>query len=575
MYLVLIETSGNQNYIFSTNKLKENIGASELTYQAGTRWVLEAVARPDENKAFEGWSDSSQLRKFLRNPALNPPIESGKKPIEILTAASGKALLLTGDEKTAKAIISQITRKALKEAPGLDIAGVYEPISATQNFGSEETLAKAIKDIHKKFEAVRSQRLSPVNRFLRLPIIADCAVSELPASCLETLNRKKAKPISNVSFIKRKVSPKAKDRLTALDERLSSQIDQILKENDDTESLSWLAIIHADGNGLGQIFMRFEEYLGQDRSNRNYIQKYREFSLSLDECTEAALKKALDIFAIGKTDEKDIAPIIPLIIGGDDLTAICDGRYALEFTREFLQEFERQTEKHIGITEIAKEAFGVGRLSACAGVAIVKRHFPFSVAYGLAESLIKVAKDVKRKVTCQSTENFPEDTPFPCSAIDFHILYDTSGIELSDIRSRLEPDSTTQLFNRPYIVSQDISAATEEGQEWAVQHAWHLLRDRVQWLNSNKSEQEDKAPISSAQSHAIRTALFLGKANADAKYQLIRQRYDLDKFAESDDKQSLFYQSADGIFTTSFLDALDAKDFLKLETTQDAAEAEQ
>ncbi|MDY7024614.1 MAG: hypothetical protein SWJ54_25255, partial [Cyanobacteriota bacterium] len=454
MFLVLIETSGNQNYIFSTNKLQENVGASELTYQAGTQWVLKAIAKYNDAIALEIWKDSKRLRELLRNPKINPPIENQEKPVEILTAASGKALFLTQEENTAQNIISEVTRRALIEAPGLDLTGVYEEI---KNWNDLNSLADAVKKVHEKFEKVRSRRPSPQNRFLRLPIIASCAVSGLPASEIETLSERqveagyKHQAISRVSAVKRQKAEEAKTRLTNLDERLQSQIDQLLRDEDSTEEKrSWLAIIHADGNGLGQIFLKFQDYIGEDKSNRNYIKKYRDFSLALDECTEAAFKKALDVFPNeSKQESEKVAPIVPSIIGGDDLTGVCDGHYALEFTRVFLQAFEEDTQKKTEISEIANQAFGVGRLSACAGVAIVKRHFPFSVAYELAEQLIKSAKEVKRKVTKKEDENIP----FPCSAIDFHILYDTGGVELSDIRDQLKPKSDTQLYNRPYVVT--------------------------------------------------------------------------------------------------------------------------
>ncbi len=552
MFLVLIETSGNQNYIFSTNKLRENVGASELTYQAGTKWVIGAVAAQNQEVLFKDWQHPEKIREMLRNDHL--AIDAAGRVAEIIVAASGKALVLTKTEAVAQAIIATVTRKALIEAPGLEVFGVYVQI---ENWLADGSLANAIRQVHKEFEKSRSRRPASENRFLRLPIVASCAVSGLPASTIDTLG-KEPKPISRVSASKRHGTGDAKARLTNLDQRLQAQIDQLLKPDaeDEEEKRSWLAVVHADGNGLGQIFLNFEDYIGEDKSNRAYIQKYRAFSLALDECTEAAFKEALNVFPKESDPQREkVAPIVPLIIGGDDLTVVCDGHYALEFTRVFLQEFEQQTKGKPEISEIAQKAFGVDRLSACAGVAIVKRHFPFSVAYDLAEELIKSAKDVKRKVTKQGDPK----TPFPCSAIDFHVLYDTSGVNLSEICRKLKPEPKTQLYNRPYVVSEDLSQA--DGQDWLALHQWQRLSDRVQALKNDQ--------LPSSQSHALRTALFLGKEATDAQYRLIQQRYDLTPFTESE--HSLFHHSQD-IYSTSFLDALDAKDFLKNAQTDPSQE---
>ncbi len=112
MYLVLLETSGNQNFIFSTNKLRENIGASELTYRAGTLWVMEAVATINTGQTPE-YSSSTSFRDILLDPRLNRSIDNAK--IEVIIATSGKALLLANDREDAKQVIQSVTKKLCKQ----------------------------------------------------------------------------------------------------------------------------------------------------------------------------------------------------------------------------------------------------------------------------------------------------------------------------------------------------------------------------------------------------------------------------------------------------------------------------
>ena len=133
MHLVLIETVGNQAFVFATNKLRENVGASELTAQAGTRFVLEAVR--DVGAPDLCANSAAEMRKTLRDSSLNRPAD-GSNPVEVILAVSGKALLLVNHEESGRRIVSQVTRRALKEAPGLEVRGVVSVLIQTEKYGT-------------------------------------------------------------------------------------------------------------------------------------------------------------------------------------------------------------------------------------------------------------------------------------------------------------------------------------------------------------------------------------------------------------------------------------------------------
>jgi len=607
MFLVLIETSGNQNYIFSTNKLRENVGASELTFRAGTKWILEAVAQNGGHPSLGIWKKGLQggdqireneIRQRLTDATQNPPIESNQNyTAEIVLATSGKALILTRDQAVAKAIIQSVTLRALESAPGLDVFGVYEAFD-----WASDTLSDVNERVHRRFAAARSRHLTHHLRFLRLPVVDQCATSGMPATYVDR-RAPGGKPVlrSPVAQAKRENYTSNLERIEALLERnqLSqtfAQSIQHLIEGDEQgdRRIDWLAVIHADGNGLGEIFLKFGQHLKKlgkmtgtvAENNRVYVDALRRFSLALDVCTEQAFIAVLKSFGSGF----ERLPIIPLVLGGDDLTVVCDGQVALRFTQQFLVAFEAEThkqdEQHYGgiIHEIAKAALGVSRLSACAGVAIIKPHFPFSVAYELSESLMQSAKEVKRKLT-HTLPGATSAIPYPCSALDFHVLYDTSGVNLSHIRQRLEPETDTRLYIAPYVTTPlenlDISPAMHE---WVKPHQWSHLEDRVKAINAK--DEDGRRILPNSQMHYLRSALLQGVELADGQFRLIRDRYlsteenRIDMRAIEGSSTSLFTEVVDPVTNkklkmTGLLDALDAADFLSTDIASESTDEQE
>lgn len=105
MFVVLIQTSGKQPYIFGTNKLRENVGASQLTYESGAKFVLQAIDALPDRRAHEPYWDTivSKRRRRLLDPRINPPMEltlGDGFPVEIIYAASGSAFVLTNTRDT-------------------------------------------------------------------------------------------------------------------------------------------------------------------------------------------------------------------------------------------------------------------------------------------------------------------------------------------------------------------------------------------------------------------------------------------------------------------------------------------
>ncbi len=144
-------------------------------------------------------------------------------------------------------------------------------------------------------------------------------------------------------------------------------------EDADLFDEGYIAVIHIDGNGVGQHVLKY----GNDLAG------LKKFSASLRTVTESAAKAAFD--ALVNHPESDDAQWIQaraIVLGGDDLTVIVHGKFAIPFAEFYLRDFRMKADKH-------PETRGI---TASAGIALVKSGWPFAQAHALAEDLCRATK---------------------------------------------------------------------------------------------------------------------------------------------------------------------------------------
>lgn len=151
----------------------------------------------------------------------------------------------------------------------------------------------------------------------------------------------------------------------------------------------YVAMIHADGNGLGQMLHKLD--FGDDGQA---VGRWRRFSDALEGATFAACLAACSAVLLPHQRDGRL-PARPVLLGGDDLSFIVRADLAPHFTRVFLDAFERQTAERLSKID----GPSLDGLTACAGIAYLRSNQPFYMGMELAEGLCRHAKKQVRAYT--------------------------------------------------------------------------------------------------------------------------------------------------------------------------------
>ena len=152
--LVMLQTNSNQPFIFSSPRLREQIGASfEITLLS--HWVKE---------------EAEKLLKPKPLPASFWVSDSSGKVIVRFTEADGDP------KELAKRLIREVTLRALTDAPGLDVTGVF--IEAT----FDKVDARDLNKLDHEFLKYSLNRRPAAARFQQFPFLERGSESALPAS---------------------------------------------------------------------------------------------------------------------------------------------------------------------------------------------------------------------------------------------------------------------------------------------------------------------------------------------------------------------------------------------------------
>lgn len=428
--LVKYDVRGIQAFVFRTNKLKEIRAVSDLPEKIISDTFNELNKRTD-------WM-------------------FGDEDFCFLDKAGGNALAVVKDEATYQKISTEMAAEILRKTYSLKL--VYASVEVTDDFFND------YNKLNKELGKLKSE-MPEACHIGAFPICRQDYLTGFPISCLDSDRYEKGKKtfLTQESKIKldyfennkkNRISCEEKNKFTA--EELSKRViaydgisnDKVLDDLRGEDSR--IAVIHIDGNNMGNRINKIIQTAKYDADGRYDNIKETFSSICVSDSFKEVCEEVLCVLKAYEPNLNEKPLIFSVVVAGDDITYVTRADIALPFTKLFLDRVSKKKMCSLDNKDSGVKDF---KITACAGIAFIKSHFPFSDAYKLAE---RCCDSAKKRAKSLGDGNW----------VDFEICGHIKDIDLAERRKQYatvnDSNGTSySLLMRPYCTSEGSKKNTD------------------------------------------------------------------------------------------------------------------